>query len=692
MSLVPYKVTAIKKTDPTGNNVLPLASVAIVKSGGGYAQLWDDEAGTIARGNPFQVDANGERQVWLNGGEYSVSVAGGQSWDIKLTGGSDILSIENVSALSGYAPIVGRLYRLKEYNLGTGKGGGDLLAKSGSITPNNVTTFASATAGVYFERVNLKDITLEMAGVYDPAENNVVAIKAACQAASDLLLPLVQVDDNYYGVSGNLNLNSTDNLKIYGLSLKQLTPSAAVRTIFKNSGVGHIELYGVRVDRNGTADASDPQSGTDAAGVWLQNFNGLKIDGLEVFGDGQGTGIYINNVIARGVWNNLYVHDITWWSAATPTTEKLGGIGILDSSKFTLQNFRVENLYSKTGADPVRRYQTDGIGIGGTAGCSRFTVRDGYIANVGEGLDITGSGGNTDFKIFNIFAEDCGTASYKFANGNNTGEIHGLTSVRAGQAGIGIVGTGASALQPVGNFFIHHCFIYDTGANPEVSGGAITYDGIQLQEAATQPNAPFNTILSDLIIADRQTVKTMDYGIRRYETVFSGQNLILGDNIIIQGAKVADVASRGVPNTLGKYMFSSAQTTAAITHTTSGTWQTFLLPVAEYDDNGLYNVATGVFTIKTSGLYEINAFVSFTSNATGYRGLRCRVTKAPSAISVYASDVKSAVSGDSTSCQVKRNVMLAAGDTVVFEFNQTSGAALNTNTASNFAQVTLLKV
>lgn len=167
MSLVPYKVTAIPKTDPTGNNVSPLASVSIIKSGGGYAQLWDDEAGTIARANPFQVDANGERQVWLNGGEYNVSVAGGQSWDVKLTGGSDILSIENVAALSGYEPIVGQLYRLKEYNLGTGKGGGDLLAKSGVITPNNVTTFASGTAGVYFERVNFKaasGIALSIAG------------------------------------------------------------------------------------------------------------------------------------------------------------------------------------------------------------------------------------------------------------------------------------------------------------------------------------------------------------------------------------------------------------------------------------------------------------------------------------------------------------------------------------------------
>jgi len=154
MSLVPYRVTAIKKTDPTGNNVLPFASVSIIKSGGGFAQLWDDEAGTVARSNPFTVDANGERQIWLNGGGYNVSVAGGQSWDIKLTGGSDILSIDNVAALSSIVAVAGRLYELTEGAAGTGIGGGSLIGREGAITPDNINTFAAANPGFYFERTS----------------------------------------------------------------------------------------------------------------------------------------------------------------------------------------------------------------------------------------------------------------------------------------------------------------------------------------------------------------------------------------------------------------------------------------------------------------------------------------------------------------------------------------------------------
>jgi len=179
MSLVPYRVTAIKKTDPTGNNVLPFASVSIIKSGGGFAQLWDDEAGTIPRSNPFTVDANGERQIWLNGGGYNVSVAGGQSWDIKLTGGSDILSIDNVAALSTFTPVAGQIYKLKEYHAGTGVGGGDVVGKAGSIAPNNVTTFA-CTTGTYVERFNYTEMDIFMAGGLRETD-----IKDALQRAHD---------------------------------------------------------------------------------------------------------------------------------------------------------------------------------------------------------------------------------------------------------------------------------------------------------------------------------------------------------------------------------------------------------------------------------------------------------------------------------------------------------------------------
>lgn len=657
-----------------------------------YIKINADESVTLRNTAQFQADLSVDQKVTgpASVADGAIAVFDGTSGKLVEAGEQMINISRRIDSWAAISAIpvsqAGQLFLLSQHTSG-GLGGGTLMSFAGSVADDNVTQKNSATVGFYLKRVGYTAITPEMAGVTNYSVNNLVALQAAATAAANNNVPLKGNPSQYCGVTGNFVI--PDNSTIIDLKLKQLIPASSTRTFFKNSGVGNIKLLNCAVDRNGTADAIDPQIYTDAAGVWIQNVSNVKIDGLEVFGNGQGTGATFLTLGGECDFKNIYIHDITWWTAAAPVTEKAAGFGFQNMSQFTVSNFKVTNIYSKTGTDPVRRYQTDAINFGG---CTRFTLKNGYISNTGEGLDITGSIGNSDFKIHDIYAEDCGTAAFKVANGNNTGEMHSLTAVRSGQCGIGIVGTGATALQPVGNFFIHHCFIYDTGANPEVSGGSITYDGIQLAEATTQPSAPFNTILSDLLIVDRQTVKTMDYGIRRYESVFSGQNLVLGDNIIIQGAKVADVAARGVPNTLGKYMFSSIQLAAPLTHTTSGTWQTFLLTTPEFDDNGLYNTATGVFTIKTAGLYEINAFLSFASNATGYRGLRCRVTKAPAAIATLISDLKMAVTGDSTSCQVKRNIMLAAGDSLMFEFNQTSGGALNTNASTNFAQVTLLKV
>lgn len=80
MSLVPYKVTALKRLDASGLNIVPDATVSVT-SGASYAQIWEEEAGTTPIGNPFDCDSNGEREFWILPGEYLISVAGGQSWN-----------------------------------------------------------------------------------------------------------------------------------------------------------------------------------------------------------------------------------------------------------------------------------------------------------------------------------------------------------------------------------------------------------------------------------------------------------------------------------------------------------------------------------------------------------------------------------------------------------------------------------
>jgi hypothetical protein len=186
MSLVPYKVTAIKKADPTGNNVLAGASVSIVTPLGVFAQLWDDEAGTIPRSNPFNVDSNGERQVWLNGGSYLVSVEGGQSWDISINGSTDIASVGAISSLRSLNPAVNDIYYVQQHGAYPGQGGDTFKAFAGTVVDDDAFNIASMNPMIHFSRINSYEIHIAMFGGSPSAADNQLAMAKAldfCQVS-----------------------------------------------------------------------------------------------------------------------------------------------------------------------------------------------------------------------------------------------------------------------------------------------------------------------------------------------------------------------------------------------------------------------------------------------------------------------------------------------------------------------------
>lgn len=100
--------------------------------------------------NPFDASVSGFAQFYAADGLYDIAVNGDVLWsDVPL--GNNI--IENVAALSTFTPVVGQVYYLKEFESGAGTAGGPIEAKAGAITPDNKNTFASASSGVYFERL-----------------------------------------------------------------------------------------------------------------------------------------------------------------------------------------------------------------------------------------------------------------------------------------------------------------------------------------------------------------------------------------------------------------------------------------------------------------------------------------------------------------------------------------------------------
>jgi len=77
MSLIPYPITVVRSDDDgSGKNIVPFASVSILDSVGSVAALKSDSGGT-ALANPFTLDANGQKQIWVEPGIYQISIAGG---------------------------------------------------------------------------------------------------------------------------------------------------------------------------------------------------------------------------------------------------------------------------------------------------------------------------------------------------------------------------------------------------------------------------------------------------------------------------------------------------------------------------------------------------------------------------------------------------------------------------------------
>lgn len=214
--------------------------------------------------------------------------------------------IENVAALSGYAPVVGKLYQLKEYNSGTGKGGSELLAKSGAIAPNNVTTFASATAGVYFERVNISRWADELSG-------------------GDLNLLFTHAPDGEVYITGEstpADITVTrNNLKIVGGNKPNLSPDG---TRLENGAVirGRLILGG-----NNCALIN---CGVDR-GSYVTNtfFGGVAADALVVHDVGltaQKTGNSLSDVIAL-IPNSVAFHACLYEKQEHGFLRNVRGIG-----------------------------------------------------------------------------------------------------------------------------------------------------------------------------------------------------------------------------------------------------------------------------------------------------------------------------------------------------------------------------
>lgn len=104
----------------------------------------------------------------------------------------DSIKVGRVSLFSDLASTsiaAGKVVNVTEYNSGTGVGGGTFVAVSGVITADNVLTSQSATAGIYFKRINYSFINAYFAGMHESLADNGDAIARLNALGKDYIIP-----------------------------------------------------------------------------------------------------------------------------------------------------------------------------------------------------------------------------------------------------------------------------------------------------------------------------------------------------------------------------------------------------------------------------------------------------------------------------------------------------------------------
>jgi len=135
--------------------------------------------------------------------------------------------IESVSALSSTVATAGRLYGLKEYQIGTGKGGGTLIGATGPFTANGITVFAGAS-GTHFKRINYELPTPVLGGAkFDGTTNDSAAIKSAY--ALNKILPVEGAV-----VSGSTNIREVVDAVFVGDAGSDIYRKTPIKTLSRN--------------------------------------------------------------------------------------------------------------------------------------------------------------------------------------------------------------------------------------------------------------------------------------------------------------------------------------------------------------------------------------------------------------------------------------------------------------------------
>lgn len=308
--------------------------------------------------------------------------------------------------------------------------------------------------------------------------------------------PVLDGSGATYEIAGDLVL--PDGALLQNVNLIQLAPGATRKSISKTGG--WIKgLKNVSVHRGTDKSAGNINT---SAGIYLCDVAGVEVfDEIDVTGDGKGCGIQMLEIHGPRL-GKIRVHDMAYAGAATQ--EQIFGVWMNQCSDFQLDRVEVNRLGSDTG----RFYQTDGVTVSGSV---NFSITRPQISFCGEGIDLTGSVGNSRFEIIKGEITDCDAFSLKLANSASNGLIRQVKMARAGFSDFVASGPSQAGIARIENVTLYGCESLNPG-NDHWAASNIT--GFSIMTGSVDTSYPKGFSFLSCTATDTRPVKRMKWGFR----------------------------------------------------------------------------------------------------------------------------------------------------------------------------------
>ena len=219
-------------------------------------------------------------------------------------------------------------------------------------------------------------------------------------------------------------------------NLIQLDPTGSRRRTLVVTGASDFVIENVSVVRGGDGGEPRDKAAIDAAGgVYIVRCRDFAIRGLGVGGGGIGSGVAILSSEGFSA-DDLTARDIRYRLDAHQNNDAIQGVWIAASSRFKLRNARVSDI---GGVDKAWAVSDNNRGVA-ISGSQDFELSDVEVRRVGQGVDLTGSEGNSRFSIVRSTVEDCYSWGFKFANSAAVGRVEDAVARRCGTGGFVVSG------------------------------------------------------------------------------------------------------------------------------------------------------------------------------------------------------------------------------------------------------------